>query len=160
MIFSVFQKNRVWGILGPPYCCIGATIRIGRELLCLPYAGFFQGNWVVYIFSPLPVGKIWAYMADITAQTVTLGAKTAKNYLITLYSFIFLHKNGTFWHWPFFFLFLLGITLYQNEEWHFQTKNEKKTRASSTSSNPARKKNNFKVLPLNFCNPDTCLFYV
>ena len=28
-------------ILGPPYCGIGATIRIGREILCLPYAGFF-----------------------------------------------------------------------------------------------------------------------
>ena len=29
------------GILGPPYCGIGATIPIGREMLCLPYAGFF-----------------------------------------------------------------------------------------------------------------------
>ena len=29
------------GILGPPYCGIGATIRIGREMLCLLYAGFF-----------------------------------------------------------------------------------------------------------------------
>ena len=29
-----------WGILGPPYGGIGATIRIGREMLCLPYAGF------------------------------------------------------------------------------------------------------------------------
>ena len=28
-------------ILGPPYCGIDATIRIGREMLCLPYAGFF-----------------------------------------------------------------------------------------------------------------------
>ena len=40
MIFSVFQKIWFWGILGPPYCGIGATIRIGREMLCLPYAGF------------------------------------------------------------------------------------------------------------------------
>ena len=31
----------VLGILGPSYCGIGATIRIGREMLCLPYAGFF-----------------------------------------------------------------------------------------------------------------------
>ena len=47
MIFSVFQKNWVLGILGPPYCDIGATIRIGREMLCLPYAGFLQSprNW-------------------------------------------------------------------------------------------------------------------
>ena len=29
------------GILGPPSYGIGATIRIGREMLCLPYAGFF-----------------------------------------------------------------------------------------------------------------------
>ena len=29
------------GILGPPYCGIGATIRIGRDMLCLPYEGFF-----------------------------------------------------------------------------------------------------------------------
>ena len=32
MIFSVFQNNWVFGILGPLYCGIGATIRIGREL--------------------------------------------------------------------------------------------------------------------------------
>ena len=41
MIFSVFQKNGFWGILGPPSYGIGATLRIGREMLCLPYAGFF-----------------------------------------------------------------------------------------------------------------------
>ena len=29
-------------ILGPPYCGIGATIRIGREIRCLPYAGFLK----------------------------------------------------------------------------------------------------------------------
>ena len=40
--FSVFLKKWVLGILGPPYCGIGATIRIGREMLCLPYAGFFN----------------------------------------------------------------------------------------------------------------------
>ena len=27
-------------ILGPPYCGTGATIRIGQEIQCLPYAGF------------------------------------------------------------------------------------------------------------------------
>ena len=40
MIFSVKKKGFL-GILGPPYCGIGATIRIGREMLCLPYAEFF-----------------------------------------------------------------------------------------------------------------------
>ena len=29
-----------WGIFGQPYYGIGATIRISREMLCLPYAGF------------------------------------------------------------------------------------------------------------------------
>ena len=44
-LFGLFfpLKKKVWflGILGLPYCGIGATIRIGREILCLPYAGFF-----------------------------------------------------------------------------------------------------------------------
>ena len=40
--FFVFQKKiRFLGILGPPSYGISATIRIGREMLCLPYAGFF-----------------------------------------------------------------------------------------------------------------------
>ena len=30
-----------WFCLGPPSYGIGATIRIGQEMLCLPYAGFF-----------------------------------------------------------------------------------------------------------------------
>ena len=30
-----------WFCLDPPSYGIGATIRIGREMLCLPYAGFF-----------------------------------------------------------------------------------------------------------------------
>ena len=36
-----------FGILGPPYYGIGATIRIGRDMLCLPYAGFLdmQNPW-------------------------------------------------------------------------------------------------------------------
>ena len=43
MIFSVFQKIWVLGILGKPYCGICATIRIGQEMLCLPCGGFFLG---------------------------------------------------------------------------------------------------------------------
>ena len=39
-----FKKIGFLGILGPPYCGIGATIRIGREMLCLPYAGFFYSD--------------------------------------------------------------------------------------------------------------------
>ena len=44
MIFLFFKKIMFLGILGPPYCGIGATIRIGREMRCLPYAGFFFLN--------------------------------------------------------------------------------------------------------------------
>ena len=38
--FFLFKKKKL-GFLGPPYCGISDTIRIGREMLCLPYAGFF-----------------------------------------------------------------------------------------------------------------------
>ena len=38
-----------WFCLGPPSYGIGATIRIGREMLCLPYAGFF-----ILILYPTP----------------------------------------------------------------------------------------------------------
>ena len=38
------KKNFCWFCLGPPSYGIGATIRIGREMLCLPYAGFFFLN--------------------------------------------------------------------------------------------------------------------
>ena len=46
MIFPFSKKIEFWGILGPPYYGIDATIRIGREMLCLPYAGFF-----IYVLS-------------------------------------------------------------------------------------------------------------
>ena len=39
--FSVFKKIGFWGILGLPSYGIGATICIGRGMLCLPYAEFF-----------------------------------------------------------------------------------------------------------------------
>ena len=39
--FLFFNKFGFLGIIGPPYCGIRATIRIGREMLCLPYAGLF-----------------------------------------------------------------------------------------------------------------------
>ena len=51
MIFSFLKKNGSWGILGPPSYGIGATIRIGREMLCLPYAGFlYNTRHIQYIF--------------------------------------------------------------------------------------------------------------
>ena len=44
MIFLFFKKIGFWGLLGSPYCGIGATIHIGQEMLCLPYVGFFLKN--------------------------------------------------------------------------------------------------------------------
>ena len=56
MIFPVFQKIGFWGILGSPYYGIGATIRIGREMLCLPYAGFLKNRQFIYLsVCPLPM---------------------------------------------------------------------------------------------------------
>jgi hypothetical protein len=47
MILVRFSKKIGFGgILGPPSYGIGATIRIGREMLCLPYAGFFLCIWL------------------------------------------------------------------------------------------------------------------
>ena len=40
------------GFLGPPYCGSGAAIRIGREMLCLPYAEFF-GYSRVFLGMPI-----------------------------------------------------------------------------------------------------------
>ena len=47
--FPFFKKIGFLGILGPPYRGIGATIRIGQEMLCLPYAGFFWGKMLLLI---------------------------------------------------------------------------------------------------------------
>ena len=41
MIFLFYKKFGFWGILGPPYCGIGASIHVGQEMLSLPNAGFF-----------------------------------------------------------------------------------------------------------------------
>ena len=46
--FPFFKKIGFWGILGPPSYGINATIRIGREMLCLPYAGFLSRVLVVF----------------------------------------------------------------------------------------------------------------
>ena len=50
--FPFFKKFWFLGILGPPYCSIGATIRIGREMLCLPYEGLF---FLILIFAILAI---------------------------------------------------------------------------------------------------------
>ena len=46
------------GILGPPSYGIGATIRIGRDMLCLPYAGFFFLGMNDLIMSTKTIGLV------------------------------------------------------------------------------------------------------
>ena len=58
--FSFFNKIGFLGILGPPYCDIGATIRIGWEMLCLPYAGFFLiWTFIQFLVPCIDAKKIW-----------------------------------------------------------------------------------------------------
>ena len=40
-----FKKLWFLGIPCTPYRGVGATILIGREMICLPYAGFFSFEW-------------------------------------------------------------------------------------------------------------------
>ena len=61
IFFPFFKKIGFLGILGPPYCGIGATIRIGREMLCLPYAGFLiliSPNFMNEFSSPCQQGSM------------------------------------------------------------------------------------------------------
>ena len=55
IFFPFFKKIGFLCILGPPYCGIGATIRIGREMLCLPYAGFLDAT--LFSVESLDIGK-------------------------------------------------------------------------------------------------------
>ena len=50
LFFSVFIFFWFLFILGPPYCGIGATIRIGRGIRFLPYAGFFYVELLGYYY--------------------------------------------------------------------------------------------------------------
>ena len=50
MIFPFFKEFRFLGIVGTPYCVIGATICTCREMLCLPYAGFLTFCLVFFQF--------------------------------------------------------------------------------------------------------------
>ena len=51
-IFLLIKKNGFWGIFGPPSYGIVATIRIGQEILCLPYAGFLRVAVVIVVGVP------------------------------------------------------------------------------------------------------------
>ena len=59
MIFPFFKKIGFLGIFGPPSYGIGAIIRIGREMLCLPYAGFLKTKTV-------KIRRFWQFFAHIS----------------------------------------------------------------------------------------------
>ena len=54
--FPFFKKIWFLGILGPHFYGIGATIRIGREMLCLPHAGFL--HWHLHRLAQSKTGQI------------------------------------------------------------------------------------------------------
>ena len=79
-MFPVFKKIGFSGILGPPYSGIGATIRIGREILCLPYAGFLKKIVCIYtivsakIKGPHPYPRIGRHLLSYrTTHTLLEG---------------------------------------------------------------------------------------
>ena len=63
------KKKGFLCILGPPYCGIGATIRVGREILCLPYAGFFIVHNTFWRFS------LQTYFCPLLSCLTTLSLK-------------------------------------------------------------------------------------
>ena len=57
-----------WFCLGPLSYGIGATILIGREMLCLPYAGFFIGELMVQQMNDdvkLHIYFIWQFAVHV-----------------------------------------------------------------------------------------------
>ena len=79
--FFRFSK-KFWGIVGPPYCDIGVTIRIVQEMLCLPYVGFLLGN----------IGII----LDILAKGIFIWLDLNEE-LLQMVNVYFSHKKNLYW---------------------------------------------------------------
>ena len=69
------RKKKV--CLGPPSYGIGATICIGREMLCLPYAGFFslitplsRVYWAILTTTCLGPYQSWAWPSQSFAMNI------------------------------------------------------------------------------------------
>ena len=78
------------GILGPPSIGIDATIRIGREMLFLPYAGFFPTNsWYVLLAvcasesGEISTGRV-CYQRATPSNTVSLQGHLCEHLAIEL----------------------------------------------------------------------------
>ena len=73
MIFSFVQKNWVLGYSWSTSYGIGATIRIGREMLGLPYAGFLSRDSTVGGRLPCrdsTVGERLSYRDSAVGETI------------------------------------------------------------------------------------------
>ena len=62
--FRFFNKFGIFGILGQPYCGVGATIRIGREMLCLPYEGFLN----MHFGKPMKIATLSIYFRSVASD--------------------------------------------------------------------------------------------
>ena len=71
-VSEFFKKIGFLGIFGPPSYGMGATIRIGREMLCLPYAGFFLIRLCRLPFLALP-GSAKYYRSQLTENSTNSG---------------------------------------------------------------------------------------
>ena len=99
--FCPFLKKIVfWGILGPLYSGIGATIRIGQEMLCLPIAGFF---FVIVQAVLIPAPTWWVF-----PNKLRLFCQKKLKKKVFVLSFIFLFLN-------IFFIFTLRIKSFIRE---------------------------------------------
>ena len=78
---AALQTALFWGILGSPYCSIGATIRIGRAMLCLPYAGILHKLFLTYnkkITNVVKKSRTWEtknLSADADSRTDTISER-------------------------------------------------------------------------------------
>ena len=78
MIFTIFQKNGFLGILGPPSYGIGYTIRIGPEMLCLPYAGLKEKkkSRLFFVFFDF-LKNVWTFCILLKLLRLLLETKIA-----------------------------------------------------------------------------------
>ena len=79
---TIFKKIEFLGLLGPPYCGIRATISICREMLCLPYAGFFfiKNQRKIGQIPMLPrteLGTIYKTASSLTGNTPRMRFQTS-----------------------------------------------------------------------------------
>ena len=82
--FPIFKKIGFWGILGPPSYGIRASICIGREMLCLPYAGFFFLNLYMCILKTFNWKLSWRVFKSCYWEIICVDTAFELNFLFHL----------------------------------------------------------------------------